>query len=174
MAENSGKFLIKYFPLKRLRFRIFDASGKTVAIFSRTLRTLYADSWKRFDPFRLCFSENRRGGRPRSFNIRTHIPAPVNSRWKGEEYLVASSVSLRHSGSGGIGVGGTASRIASCRAAFAFPCTLRGPCSARNSNEGRGPDAKSFRRTVQKKPASTITKPILSPRLAPILSNQRG
>lgn len=173
MAENSGKFLIKYFPLKRLRFRIFDASGKTVAIFSRTL-PLYADSWKRFDPFHLCFSENRRGGRPRSFNIRTHIPAPVNSRWKGEEYLVASSVSLRHSGSGGIGVGGSASRIASCRAAFAFPCTF----VVLAQQESRTKDGvlmrNRFAESCKKKPASTITKPILSPRLAPILSNQRG
>lgn len=153
--EEQVEFSIKYFRLKHLQFSMQIFSSTRIKLFTQILG-------KRFNLVSVS-AKIYAGDVLDRFNIRTRIPPPVNSRSKeGRRYLAASSVSLRLVGrfAGGIGVGGSASRITSCRAAFAFPCTLRGPCSARKLNEER--DAKSFRRTVQKKNPASITKPILS------------
>ena len=58
--EEQVEFSIKYFRLKHLQFSMqifFFHQNQTLP--------LYADSWKMFQS-RLCFSENLRGGRPRS------------------------------------------------------------------------------------------------------------
>lgn len=113
------------------------------------------------------------------FNIRTRIPPPVNSRSKeGRRYLAASSVSLRRRG-----VGRSVCWRNRCRRkripdhilprCVRFSVYVTWSLLSKEVERRTGCEIVSPNR-AKKKNSASITKPILSPRLAPILSNQRA